>query len=50
MFFKEMINLEKKMLKSLIHRIKKPIDINDVNIDKKNVTKKYFINIQEYGI
>ena len=29
------------MLKSLVHRIKKSIDINDVNIDKKNVTKKY---------
>lgn len=39
MFFKEMINLEKKMLKSLIHRIKKPIDINDVNIDKKMLQK-----------
>lgn len=34
-----MINLEKKMLKSLIHRIKKPIDINDVNIDKKMLQK-----------
>ena len=41
MFFKEMINLEKKMLKSLIHRIKKPIDINDVNIDKKCYKKVF---------